>query len=224
MSKDQDQLGAQVARLADTVERLSASVTRLEKVNAPRLAGELAAERLREKDRRMTAIAAIEDHAERARAIGELLTEDDIKYACGEIPDDDRLVATLEAATQGTRQRILNAIPEGRLLDLAIRQLPAPRRIAAKLAPGIQRIATTPVRGVTKADNYPGLQIERGDRHVELASTWSKRLQIDEDLRGHVEGGTVLVEDLPEAESRHLLRCEVLSREPDKRPQLRFER
>jgi len=221
MSKDQD-LAATVAKLAASVETLAASVARLEKVSAPKLAAELAAERVIERDRKLTAIAKIEDVAERGKAIGALVTAEDVLYTWGELTDDE-LIATLEAATPQTRARMMNALPPHRCTELAISQLPAPARIVVRLARDVSRIATPPLRGLRRSEDYPGWTLAAGDRHVELASTWSKRLQIDEGLREAVDRGQLVVEDMPEAESRHLLRCEVLSREPDQRPQLSFQ-
>ncbi len=223
MSKDQD-LAATVAKLADTVGELTRSVQRLEKINAPRLASELAAERMIERDRKLTAIAKIDDAAERAKAMGALHSVDDVLYTSGEM-DDERLLETLEAADANARAKIVNALPPQREMSLAVARLPAPFRVRVRLGPSVTRVATAAIPGPRPSDRYPGFNLpDRDMRHVELRSQWEQRLRVDEELAGLVAMGSVVVEDVPEAESRRMLHNEVMAREPAERPQLRFSR
>lgn len=219
--KDLDKLSATVEELSATVATLTTQVARLERVNRVRIDGELAAERMAERDRRLCAVAAIEDATERARAVATVHTFEDLKYVIGEC-DAQRLLETLEASDANTRNRLMAAMTPERSAEVACLRLPPPKRIRARAAAG-SRVSTPPIVGLRKSDRYPGFSLDVGEAHVELEKTWNKRLEIDDDLREAVERRFVIVEPVSDEESKQMLYREIVSRPLESRPVLSFE-
>jgi hypothetical protein len=162
---------------------------------------------------------------ERVEQLARMSTTDRMHYWGGIDPTKlmGNIVETLKGCNEKLQLDLIASMPDALQEDLAYHTCDVPRFVRVTLAPrtGTSVLYPAPIRGVTRAEDYEGLMLDKSTVHTELASLWAKRLVIDATLRTAVESGQLEVVELSDAENRERFRQQQRDKPTGSRPEAR---